>query len=419
MISLNRGWNKKRFLTATVAVLAIHTAVIIFFGMQKVAFHEDEYITYAIASAHQAINPYGPIQETTGIELLYHFVLTDENRFQFGKVADIQAEDVHPPLYYLVLHFVMSLFPYRFYKWFGISLNACFSLVSCAGIMFFIGRLDKSKHRYFLALFGGLLYAVHPMSISSVMFNRMYAMSVMWTVLYMDVWILLLQNLMCNWKHFAVLTLCGAAVCYLAFLTHYFCLYNFFFLTLGFCFYVLYRKLCYREKCFLRMVLYGLAMVAAIGFAVLTFPTSIQQIFFGEQGEGAFYGLFHISTAQMLDLFMPILNYNFFAGMMYPVIAILVISLIVRTILRIRDNQKIEGDVSAAVISIGFASSIIIVWLLCKTSLFLGDDSSRYFYSIAAIILPLMVYCIGGTILQAAELMTAKRAGRMIAYAVF
>lgn len=414
---MNKGCSKKRFLIAAAVVLAVHVAFFLFFGTRKVAFHEDEYCTYATGAGYEGINPYGSIQEKKGIDLLYNFVVIEENRFRFDKILDIQTTDVHPPLYHLSLHFLMSLFPYRFYKWFGILMNGCYSLVACAGIMFFVYRLDKSKSRYFLALLTGLLYAVHPASISSVMFNRMYAMSTMWTVLYMNVFLLLMQDLVCSRKRFAVLTLCGAAVCYLAFLTHYFCMYNLFFLTLGFCIYALFRKLRYKEKCFARMLVYGCSMAAAIGLAILSFPASIQQIFFGEQGEGAFYGLFHIPTMQMFRLFMPVLNHNFFAGMMYPVLVILVLSLIARTVLRIKRGQKTEEDVSTAIITIGLLSSLAIVWLLCKTSLFLGDASSRYFYPAAALILPLMVYCVCGTVLYAAELLPGKRV-KAAAYAV-
>lgn len=406
---MNKVWSKKRFLIMAAVVMAVHAAFFLFFGTRKVALHEDEYFTYFLGAGHDVVNPYGSIQEKTGSELLNNFTVIEEHRFRFDRVVGISARDVHPPLYYMSLHFLMSLFPYRFYKWFGILLNGFYSLVGCAGVMFFVCRLDKSKHRYFLALLTGVLYAVHPASISSVMFNRMYAMSAMWTVLYIDVLILLMENLTCRRKRFAVLTLCGSAICGLAFLTHYFCMYNLFFLTLGFCIYALVRKLRYKEKCFVRMLVYGCSMVAAIGLAILVFPASIQQIFFEEQGEGAFYGLLHIPTKYMFRLFMPVLNHNFFAGMMYPALIILVLSLIARVALRLKRGQKTEGDVSTAVITIGLVSSVIIVWLLCKTSQFLGDAASRYFYPAAAMILPLMVYCIGGTVLQAAELLPGKR----------
>lgn len=408
MGELSTGWSKKKFLTAAAVVLIIHAAFFLFFGTRKAAFHEDEYFTYYLGAGHDVVNPYGSIQEKTGQELLENFTVTEEHRFRFDRVVGISSTDVHPPLYYMSLHFLMSLFPHQFYKWFGILLNGVYSLVACAGIMFFVCRLDKGRHRYFLALLTGLLYAVHPASISGVMFNRMYTMSAMWTVLYMVVMILLMEDLTCGRKRFAVLTLCGAAICGLAFLTHYFCMYNLFFLTLGFCLYGLFRKLRYKERCFVRMLVYGVSMVAAIGLAILVFPASMEQIFVGEQGEGAFYGLLHIPTSYMLELFLPVLNHNFFAGMMYPALVILVLALIVRGILRVKRGRKTEGDVSTAVITIGLLSSVVIVWLLCKTSQFLGDAASRYFYPAAALILPLLVYSICGTFMEAADLLSAK-----------
>ena len=107
---MSMGWSTKRFLIAAAVVLAVHVAFIIFFGMRKVAFHEDEYITYATGAAYEGLNPYGPIQEKTGTELMYNFVMKEENRFRFDKVMDIQSRDVHPPLYHLSLHFLPTNF---------------------------------------------------------------------------------------------------------------------------------------------------------------------------------------------------------------------------------------------------------------------------------------------------------------------
>ncbi len=396
---------KKKFFGIAAAVLVIHLFFIAFYGTQKEAFHEDEYYTYSTSTGHNVINPYGPIQEKSGMELQSYFYVTDEHRFDFASVIDIQKLDVHPPLFYLTLHFVMSLFPYSFYKWFGILLNACYSLISCGGIICFIYQMDKSRHRYFLSLLTGLLYAIHPAFISNAMFTRMYCMSVMWTVLYINVFVMLMQSIISSRKRFAVVTLCGAATCYFAFLTHYFCLYLPFFLTLGFCLYALIRQLLYKEKCFLRMLIYGISLIAAIGLAILTFPASLSQIFSGERGEGAFATLLGTDLFAMLKLFLPVLNKNFFAGMLYPILGLLIAALLTGTLFIIK--RKRQGapmpQTNFAILGIGLAAGMITVWVTSKTSLYLGDASSRYFYPVAALLLPLIAYTISKVILQAED----------------
>lgn len=411
---------KKKFTAMAAIILFIHMILIIFYGTQKEAFHEDEYYSYSTSAGYESMNPYGPIQEKSGMDILSYFFVTDELRFDFANVVQIHEKDVHPPLYYVTLHFVMSLFPYSFYKWFGILLNACYSLIACGGIMFFIFHMDKSPHSYFLSLLSGLLYAIHPAFISNVMLTRMYCMSVMWTVLFIDVFVMAMQNLTHSRKRFAAITLCGAATCYFAFLTHYFCLYIPFFLTLGFCIYAVVRTLCYKEKCFLRMLLFGASLLAALGLAFLTFPSSIDQILSEERGEAAFGGLFGSDLFSMLKLFLPVLNKNFFSGMLYPIMGILMISLLIGIIFILkRKHQNIPMPrTNFAILGIGLPMAMITVWITSKTALFLGDASCRYFYPAAALLLPFIAYTICKAVFLAESLFSTAKAKAILSIAL-
>lgn len=383
------------------AVLALHIIIVIFYGTQKVAFHEDEYFTYYTSSAYEGINPWGEILELTGDQIQSHFYVLDQHRFAFDKIVEIHSRDVHPPLYYLTLNCFMSFFPYSFYKWFGIFLNLAYSLVACVGLMFFMYKLDKGKHRFEVALIAGALYAIHPAVLSNVMFTRMYSMSTMWTVLYMDVFILLMQNYMGSKKKFVGITVAGTLVCYLAFLTHYFCVYIPFFLTLGFCIYAVVRKVFYKEKCLARMFVYGGALSAGIGLAILTFPASMEHIFGGYQGEWAFGTLLDGDPFRSLIYFLPILNRYFFSGSMYLVVAMFVVTLVVGIVLAIwNKNRKVfHLDVDVATWGISLVAGIITVWLTAETSQLIGDMASRYFYNVAVLIMPLLFYTIVKVIL--------------------
>lgn len=412
-ISLTKN---KLTVAAALAILAVHMIVVLFYGMQKEAFHEDEYFTYYTSAGYEAINPWGSVLEETGYAIQSHFFVTDAHRFDFDTVVDIHSKDVHPPLYYLTLNFLMSLFPYQFYKWFGILLNSIYSLITCAGVMFFVYKLDRSKYRNVLAMTAGLIYAIHPAVLSSVMFTRMYSMSMMWTVLYMDVFVLLIQNYLGDKRKFAGITLCGALVCYLAFLTHYFCVYVPFFLTLGFCIYAVIRKLLYKEKGFLRMLIYGLALVAGIGMAILTFPASLEHIFSGYQGEGAFASLFDGNVFGWLIGFAPILNKNFFSGAMYPVLILFVLACLAgAALLYYRQKKGLpKHSVDFATIGIGVAAGLITVWLTSKTALFIGDPASRYFYNAAVLLIPLIVYVISKAVLHGFEVLFKKKSGMVL-----
>ena len=72
---------KKKFIEIAATVLVLHLIIILIYGTQKEAFHEDEYYTYVTSTGHSVVNPYGPIQEKSGMELQSYFYITAEHRF--------------------------------------------------------------------------------------------------------------------------------------------------------------------------------------------------------------------------------------------------------------------------------------------------------------------------------------------------
>lgn len=403
---------KKYLLGMCMAILAVHIALILFYGAQKEGFHEDEYYTYFTSVGNINIDPYGAITEKTGYDVQRQFLVTDENRFCYGAVVDAQEADVHPPLYYLTLNTLMSLFPNRFYKWFGIGLGGLYSLISCCGCILLIGNLDKSRHRYALAGIAGLVYATSPAMISSVMFTRMYGMSAMWTVAYANIFVALMQDLSCSKRRFFRLTAAGGVVCYLSFLTHYFCLIPAFFLTLGGCLYVLFWK-----KGFFRMLLYSCVMAGSIGLAVLTYPASIRHIFSGYRGRDAVSSLARGGNLfDMLWQFAPILDRNFFGGLMPFAFMLLGLSLAAGIFLLFKRGK--EGVSTAYVWTLAtlLIGGIFSVWLLSRVSLFVGDVSSRFFYPAGALMLPVMAYCICKACILLWEEWISGKAGILPAY---
>lgn len=200
---------KKYLMGMCIAILALHMVLIIFWGTQKKGFHEDEYYSYFTSAGYLDISPYGPVMEKSGYDVQRQFLVTDANRFNYNVVIEAQKRDVHPPLFYLTLNTLMSLFPNRFYKWFGIGLNAVYSLISCCGIIILILKLDRSRYRCMLAGIAGLAYAISPAMISNVMFTRMYAMSAIWTIIYANIFVALMRNLRCSGRKFIGLAATG------------------------------------------------------------------------------------------------------------------------------------------------------------------------------------------------------------------
>ena len=357
-------WSKSRFLTGYIVILFLHIVLGVVFGIQKDGFHEDEYYTLATGSGRADIAPHG-YQWRSGEELQSCFFVRSDNRFAFDEVLQEQAENAQPPLYYFILNIFMSLFAGRFYKWFGILLNLMFSAVTLCGIFFLFNRIDTGKNRYWLSLLAGAVYAFAPSTISSVVLIRMYAMSAMWIVLYACVLMELYRSGECGRKKFAVLTVCGAFICYLSFLTHSFCLLEVFFLTLFYAVYIVAVK----RKGFVRLLIYGAAILGSAGLAVLTFPASLRQ-------EGVF--------TRTRDLLSYIDEYVF-GGAMLLAVPVTLAALLFMTVLFIRrsSREKVCFDLG------GYA---ILLAATVATGLTVGDIYREFSLTVAALLLPLMAY---------------------------
>ncbi len=385
---------KKKFYLGIIIIAILHIGLSLFFGMQKAGFHEDEYYTYWSVSCEDV----SPANFTwhTGHELQQRFLVKEGERFSYDMVVKNQAADVHPPLYYMALHTLMSLFAGSFYKWFGILLNLCFTLVTYVGIVALFYHLSDEKKeengnhyahglqinktREWKALMAGLVYAIAPSTISSVMLTRMYAMSTMWTVLYALIFVLMIKYMDGSKRRFAILTVCGAFVCYATFLTHYFSLLVPFFLTLALCIYV-----CIRRKGFVRMLIYGSSMLAAIGLGILTYPASLKHIFAEYRGEGAMEGLLSASW-EVTSMFLRYNNNRVFAGLMLPGLIVFAIALV---------WVLVKGEKREKFVLSSMTMTCVLAFLfLAQVALRVGEDACRYFYPVMGLLIPLMVYTI-------------------------
>lgn len=391
---------KKNFYLCCFALLLIHLVILTVYGINKQGYHEDEYYSFFSSTGKVALNPRSAYDVRTGYEMQRQFMVREGERFRFAEVIQNQAEDVHPPLYYLALNVIMSLLPEHFYKWFGLVLNMFCSCVTLCAILSLLHGLGERGAFDWAAVAAGLVYVIAPSTVSNVMFIRMYAMSAMWTALYACLIVRMIQHRECGRKRFAIYTAAGAALCGLAFLTHYFCLLVPFFLTLAYCIWTLLRR-----RGILRMLAYGLCMCASIAAAVCCYPVSLQHIFHGYRGEVAISVLINGSFREMCSLFLPVLNRNVFAGALWPVLLLSIAALV---FLFCRRGRNLTALGCMAVL---YVSCLAAIGFLMKTSLFLGDSSCRYFYPVLALLLPLQVYL---WCRAAAELTEGKKRGGLL-----
>lgn len=98
---------------------------------------------------------------------------SDSNRFNFASVYYNQRGDVHPPLFYILLHTVCSFAVGVFSKWFGIAVNT-------AAILAAVFLLYKIASRHFggkaVGLIAASVYGLSIGAVSAAVFIRMYAL---------------------------------------------------------------------------------------------------------------------------------------------------------------------------------------------------------------------------------------------------
>ena len=294
-------------------------------------------------------------------DALDYLAIQQEDIFNYFSVYYNQSRDVHPPLFYFLVHFTSTLFYNQFSKYIIFALN----------LLFFIGTLitikkimDKLNHKE-LTIPTMILYGASMGAISTVMFQRMYMMLTFFSLLYLYYIIKFIKDdFKIKDKFFFVLTIiCG-------FLTqYYFCIYIvLIFLILAI--YLLVNK--QLKKCW---DFFKPHILAAI-IGILFYPFCIEDIFFSYRGIG--------STDNKTNTFLENLQYygeqiinlfslqNIFIFLIIILIIVLIYKIIKKQLPKIQRQDKLNLTVIILPI-------IIFIVIVSKIAPFLGENyTSRY-----------------------------------------
>ena len=97
---------------------------------KKRDYHIDEIFSYGLSNQHAHL-AFEEGQYESPIKLFNNYLTANKNsRFNFTRVWENQAKDIHPPFYYILLHSICSLFPGKFSRWYAGSINIFFALLS-------------------------------------------------------------------------------------------------------------------------------------------------------------------------------------------------------------------------------------------------------------------------------------------------
>ena len=112
------------------ALLLFELIFALFWGSKKEGYYIDEPWSYGLANSY-----YQPFLQNDDTymkqwqepDFYYDYVVVNEGEaFSYDSVIYNQANDVHPPFYYILLHTICSFFVGTYSKWFGLVLNLVF-----------------------------------------------------------------------------------------------------------------------------------------------------------------------------------------------------------------------------------------------------------------------------------------------------
>lgn len=282
--------------------------------------HQNEFMDALNEKVEQEL----PIWKTSEQAKDYMVVSSDEI-FNYWSVYYNQSRDVHPPLFYMLVHFVSSLCVNHFSKYIIFTINLVFYILSC----FVIHKIMKLLNKDNLSAIVVLLYGLSMGAISIVMFQRMYVMLTFFILLYLYMNLKICKNSFeIDKKTKRNLTL----TVILGFLTqYYFCIFAVILAIVMGCGMLKNRK-------FAELKQYIWCHVKAAIIGIVIFPASIYHIFFSYRGVAG--GVVDASYIERLNEYLKIIFYAFSMPekLGYIIIGILVVLLIYKLIKGKRKN---------------------------------------------------------------------------------
>lgn len=249
--------------------------------------------------------------------------------FNYLSVYYNQVRDVHPPLFYMLVHLVSSIAYGVFSKYIIFAINLVFMLLTCYTIRKIFILFDKK----YLGLIAILFYGLSMGAASTAVFLRMYAMLSFFCLMYLYLNLRILKNNLeitkkDKWKLFFTVLL--------GFLTqYYFCVFAILIFVLM-CIRMIYKK----EYKTLRRYIVIHVVTAIVG--LILFPAAIKHIFFSYRGVGGDDN--GISLMEGLRFYLKILGEGFSINniLMFVLVALGIIGIVTAIIIKKSKKQKIE-----------------------------------------------------------------------------
>lgn len=326
--------NKRIKIIIITLVILIQTLILIIAGTWKQYLHIDEAYSYGLASYDKVeLKDNEDFFNNWHSKSYYEDYLSvqDDEIGEYKQVYENQKNDVHPPLYYLILRFAMNFTKGYFSMWSGIVINIIiYVFITIFTYLVLKKILSKEKYAEEKSILLAFVSSITMASLSNVTYIRMYALLTLEVLITLYLHIKLLEK-----KEIDKKLLLAIGVSILAgILTHYY--YLFYIVVL----YAIFAIKYIREKDYKKLIYYTLTMIVSEITSLIIFPYSINHMFFGYRGQGVVENFVHPPNLikKILENLVNI-DYYGFHKIFYAILVIILLIFILNKILK---KGKIE-----------------------------------------------------------------------------
>lgn len=311
-----------------ILTIILQVALRIQYGKEKPYLHIDEGYSYGLMNYDKIdIMNNEDFYNNWHQDKYYEDYLTisREEAKDLTPVYENQKNDVHPPLFYLLLRVAASFTIDSFSKWTGIGLNIIIFVITSIMIYLIANKIFKNKlYAVLVVLVNGFTLA----AIDSTIFIRMYALNALNLLI-----ISYLHIVNYNKQELKLKDLCIMSVfIILGSLTHYH------YLVFLFILYVIYMIKFIKNKNIKNAVKYTSMMVVSAIISLCIFPYSFVHMFMGYRGQEAISSLQKLSSMwTSLGGYLGILNNYVFNGLFIVILA----SIFIIVATKLIKNKKI------------------------------------------------------------------------------
>lgn len=272
--ALKNNW--ALYLILTIIILAQASYMTYVFANGRNSIHSDEPWSFGLANSTDG--PYIFMTDDQAYmrnlfewkegQVLNDYVTVNRNeRFDYENVWYNLRNDMHPPLYFSVLHTVCSLFPETYSMWYGFWINIIAFVIGQIFMYLTVRNMTDSR---VMGVAGCVLWGGCVGALSMTLFIRHYGLSVMWIIILMYFYSRMMKRMRFE---FVKDILPIAIVTYLGSMTnHYFTMFAFFF-TGCFCIYFLVTKR------FKTLAKFAFSILLAVGIMAVCVPGVLDKAF--------------------------------------------------------------------------------------------------------------------------------------------